>query len=107
MSTNIFHGPTGTVEAWQYDGTFERAQEIAAATGLVIVQQAPPAVAFQVPETLAFSPGDYYEVDTREIAILAGGWFWVDRDANVIGCEWDVYFREHFKQATQPATSSQ
>ncbi|OHU12712.1 hypothetical protein BKG82_26995 [Mycobacteroides chelonae] len=105
MSANIFHGPSGTVEAWQYDGTAARAQEIADAAGLEIVQQAPRAVALRVPETLSFSPGDYYEADTREIAILTGGWFWVDRAAKIIGCEWDQYFREHFAHAAQPASA--
>lgn len=105
MSANIFHSPAGTVEAWQYDGTAQRANEIAEAAGLTIVQQAPPAVAFRVPENLTFSPGDYYEADTREIAVLSGGWFWIERAAKVIGCEWEQYFRDHFTQAPQPAVA--
>lgn len=96
MSTNMFRYGDRVVEARQYDGTQESAASIAAAFGFSVVQQAPPAVVFAAPPALEFSPGDYYDLDTREIAVLAKGWVWMDRNDEIIGCEWDEYFREHF-----------
>ena len=97
MSTNIFRYGDRVVEARQYNGTQESAASIAAAFGFSVVQQAPPAVVFAAPPALEFSPGDYYDLDTREIVVPAQGWVWVDRNDEMIGCEWDAYVREHFR----------
>lgn len=106
LSTNTFQYQDATVEALQYDGSAERASIIAEEFGFVIVQQFPLSVVFSVPETLTFSPGEYYELDTREIALPAGSWVWLDRDAQTIGCEWDSYLREHFISQPTPSPAS-
>ncbi|WP_255799628.1 hypothetical protein [Mycobacteroides abscessus] len=96
MSPNTLRYGDRVVQAFQYDGTQECAARIAAAFDLSVVQQAPRAVVFAVPPELNFSPGEYYDLDTREIAVLAQGWVWLDRDDQMIGCEWDDYVRGHF-----------
>lgn len=97
----------GIVEAHQYDGTSESAATIATAFGLTIVQQAPPAVVFTVPDHLEFSPGDYYNASTREIALPAHAWTWVNHQQRAtLGCEWDEYFRDHFIPTDGPAESA-
>lgn len=93
----------GDVEAHQYNGTPESARAIAEALGLTIVQHHPGAAVYTVPERLAFSPGDYYDAENREIAILADAWIWVNHDRAVLGCEWDEYFRGHFIDVALPA----
>jgi len=97
MSTNTFRSDaTGTVEAHQYDGTPESATTIAEAFGLTLVQQHPPAAVYTVPTSITFSPGDYYDAENREIAILTNAWIWLNRTTAVLGCEWNEYFRDHF-----------
>jgi len=96
---------TGDVEAHQYNGAPESARTIAEALGLTIIQHHPRAAVYTVPDRLAFSPGDYYDVENREIAILAGAWIWVNHDRAVLGCEWDEYFRGNFVERDVPAAS--
>ncbi len=97
MTHNMFRSDvTGDIEAHQYNGTPESARAIAEALGLTIIQHHPRAAVYTVPDRLAFSPGDYYDAENREIAILADAWIWVNHDRAVLGCEWDEYFRGHF-----------
>jgi hypothetical protein len=106
MSRATFQYDDRTVEALQYDGTAESASNIAQMFGFSVVQQCPPAAVFAIPPALTFSPGDYYELDTREIALPAGSWVWFDRNAEMIGCEWDSYVREHFTSQRAPTADS-
>ncbi len=85
-----------TVEAHQYDGTPESASTIAQALGLNMVQQSPRAAVYTVPDRLQFAPGDYYDAQNREIAILTGAWIWVNHERAVLGCEWNGYFVDHY-----------
>ncbi|MFC6127880.1 hypothetical protein [Mycolicibacterium llatzerense] len=104
MTNNMFRSEaTGIVEAYQYTGTPESAVTIAEAFGLDTVQHHPRAAVYTVPARLEVAPGDYYDAENREIAILADAWMWVDHGRALLGCEWNEYFRDHFIDLDAPS----
>lgn len=96
MTTSIFQYRDRSVEAIQYEGTSECASSIAKAFDLTVLWKSSPVVVFSVPSGLNFSPGDYYDLEVRTIAVPVGAWVWLDRSNDTIGCEWDSYVQEHF-----------
>lgn len=94
---------TGTVEAHQYTGTPTSANTIAEAFGLDTVQHHPRAAVYTVPAHLEFAPGDYYDAENRELAILTDAWIWVNHNRAMLGCEWNEYFRDHFVALDAPS----
>lgn len=89
---------TTPIHAIQYLGTRQSANDIAQSFGLAVTAQRDGgAAAFRAPSGLTITV-DEYDRNTREFGVANGCWVWVDKEMELIGAEWNDYFRQHWTQ---------